>query len=96
MSSLWVSHSSDSTGQLIALEKVVKIRTFKQIKDGRLLYRMVFETDMAASSTTTWDFAKKEQALETIARIVSLIDSTALKDRLHESVIYIDLARGFE
>lgn len=96
MSSLWVSHSSDSTGQLIALEKVVKIRTFKQNKDGRLLYRMVFETDISSSSTTTWDFAQKEQALDTIARIVQLVDASVTAGTIQESVIYGDLARGFE
>lgn len=81
---------------MIALDKVIKIRTFKQHKGGRLLYRMVFETDISSSSITTWDFAQKEHALDTIARIVQLVDSSATPVTIRESMIYIDLAKGFE
>lgn len=94
MSSLWVSHSSDSTGQMIALDKVFKIRTFKQHKDGRTLFRIVFETTFATSSQITWDFALKEAALATITRIATIVDPLAANP--NETQIYTDLARGFD
>lgn len=94
MSSLWVSHSSDSTGQMIALDKVIKIRTFKQNKDGRTLYRMVFETEVQSISQVSWDFVYKENALKIIERIVKLIDPS--NDDPTGSQIFKDLAKGFE
>lgn len=94
MSSLWVSHSSDSTGQMIALDKVVKIRTFKQHKDGRVIYRMVFETTYSVSAQVTWDFALKEAALRTIERIAQLVDGN--NPDAKDSQIYKDLAKGFD
>lgn len=95
MSSLWVSHSSDSTGQAITLEKVVKIRTFKQNKDGRApIYRMVFDTDIQAISQVTWDFATKTAALIVVERIVRTLDPLSVD--ITNTQIYKDLARGFE
>lgn len=94
MSSLWVSHSSDSTGQMIALDKVVKIRTFKQNKDGRVIYRMVFETTYSVASQVTWDFGLRESALNTVERIAVLVTPGNADPR--ETQIYKDLAKGFD
>lgn len=94
MSSLWVSHSSDSTGQMIALDKVVKIRTFKQTKDGRVLYRMVFETTYSVNAQVTWDFALKESALLTVERIAKMVEVGTSDPK--ETLIYKDLAKGFD
>ncbi len=93
MSSLWVSHSSDSTGQMIALDKVVKIRTFRHTKEGRTVYRIVFETEVQSITQVTWDFVHKENALRTIERIVNLIDPTC--SDVTEAIIYKDLTKGF-
>lgn len=94
MSSLWVSHSSDSTGQMIALDKVVKIRTFKQHKDGRVVFRMIFETTYSITAQVTWDFALKEVALRTVERIAKLVDGSEQDPK--ETQIYKDLAKGFD
>lgn len=94
MSSLWVSHSSDSTGQMIALDKVVKIRTFKQTKDSRVIYRMVFETTYSVAAQVTWDFCLKESALITVERISALVNIGTLDPK--ETQIYKDLAKGFD
>ena len=94
MSSLWVSHSSDSTGQMIALDKVVKIRTFKQNKDGRVLYRIVFETTHSVAAQVTWDFGVKDSALQTVTRIAMLIEAGNSDPK--ETQIYKDLAKGFD
>lgn len=93
MSSLWVSHSSDSTGQMIALDKVVKIRTFKQTKDGRVIYRIVFETTHTVAPQVTWDFGLKESALCTVDRIAILVTGNSDPK---ETQIYRDLAKGFD
>lgn len=94
MSSLWVSHSSDSTGQMIALDKVIKIRTFKQTKDGRTIYRMVFETTYTPAAQVTWDFGLKALALQTVERIAVLVGSG--DENPIETQIYKDLAKGFD
>lgn len=78
---------------MIALDKVVKIRTFKQHKDGRALFRMVFETTLATTAQVTWDFAHKEAALQTVERIANLVQPS---DNPTETQIYKDLAKGFE
>ncbi len=79
---------------MIALDKVIKIRTFKQNKDGRMLYRMVFETEVQSISQVSWDFVYKENALKIIERIVKLIDPS--NDDPTGSHIFKDLAKGFE
>lgn len=94
MSSLWVSHSSDSTGQMIALDKVIKIRTFKQNKESRTIYRMIFETDVQSNPQVSWDFVYKESAIKIIERIVRLIDPS--NEDPTGSQIFKDLAKGFE
>lgn len=94
MSSLWVSHSSDSTGQMIALDKVVKIRTFKQNKDSRIIYRMVFETTYSVAAQVTWDFGLRDSALQTVERIAQLVEPGNADPR--ETQIYKDLAKGFD
>lgn len=94
MSSLWVSHSSDSTGQMIALDKVVKIRTFKQTKDGRVIYRIVFETTTSVAAQVTWDFGLKGSALQTVERIAVLVESGNADPK--DTQIYKDLAKGFD
>ena len=94
MSSLWVSHSSDSTGQMVALDKVIKIRTFKQNKESRTIYRMIFETDVQSNPQVAWDFVYKESALKIIERIVRLIDPS--NEDPTGSQIFKDLAKGFE
>ena len=79
---------------MIALDKVVKIRTFRHTKDGRPVYRIVFETEVQSISQVTWDFVHKENAMRTIERIVSLIDPNC--SDLTEAIIYKDLTKGFE
>ena len=88
MSGSWISHSNDSTGQAISLDNVVKIRTFKQVRDGRAIYRIVVEFGITNYPVTTWDFSTLTAATIAVDRIAE-----ALKLDPH---VLMDLKRGFE
>lgn len=79
---------------MIALDKVIKIRTFKQNKDGRTIYRMIFETELQTISQIVWDFPYKDNALKTIERIIRLVDPG--NEAPTTSQLFRDLEKGFD
>lgn len=94
MSAYWVSHCSESTGQMVALNKVFKIRTFKQRKENATVFRIVFEMDHVTSNNhVTWEFVDRATAINAVKRIVKtiVVDATEVAD----NQLFIDLIKGF-
>lgn len=105
MSNKWISHynenNSTSTGQMICLRHVFKIRTFRKEVDGRASYTVVFESDILGNNGhVTWQYTDRLHANEVIMRIVAGVEDIEYIPVNHQAIcdsrLYIDLIRGFE
>jgi hypothetical protein len=105
MSNKWISHynenNSNSTGQMICLRHVFKIRTFRKEADKRTLYVIAFENDvMGNNSNVAWQYNSRNEAEDMILRIVAGVEGFDFEkddcEKLKTSKLYLDLTRGFD
>lgn len=105
MGNQWISHfnenNSTSTGQMICLRHVFKIRTFRKDADGRTSYLVVFESDVLGNNgNVTWQYNSRTDAEEVIMRIVAGVEdiefSVESETSIRNSRLFIDLVRGFD
>lgn len=101
----WISHytenNSNSTGQMICLRYVFKIRTFIKETDHKAMYSIVFEGDISGSNgTVTWQYNSRAEAELTIMKVVACVEEIEWKvdniEQIRTSQLYIDLMRGFD
>ena len=104
MSDKWISHygesNSSSTGQMICLRHIFKIRTYRKDSDTRASYVVVFEPDVLGNSgNVQWQYNSLVDAEDVILRIVAIIEGITFEElnyeRIKSSRLYVDLIRGF-
>lgn len=100
----WISYYSDvnsvSTGQMLCLSRVCKIRTFTKNNDRGITYNIVFEGDSFKSGDfAVWQYLDLEKAEQAILDIVSIVEDIELTDSgitvVKNTQLYQNMMKGF-